>query len=1071
MKTIFSAFKMWTQKKIKENASDWNQNDPNADGYVKNRPFYEKDGKVYQIDKKFIPVPDNLVTETDVQAVVNEVMELIGDQIEASASTKIDKENPVGTGSFSMNRMGDTVVGYYSSTLGRDNVASANYSLAEGEFTYAITDNVHVEGKYNHYDIIVEEIADDSYFTNSVGTIGYTISDITPDLEHGYYIVGNVSSSKNLNYKNVRDGIAYIKYQSAVTYLDDGTATVTNYRVVTGCTTSGSGVKFKNINYHIGHKKYAHVVGNGNSNMERSNAHTLDWDGNAWYQGDVYVGSTSGINMDEGSKKLATEDYVDEKVSSIEIPDLDVTFEQVQADWNEVDVDSPAYIANKPEKVSYFENDAGYATKEYVDAVSELVGNISVSDQISDAVSGLATESFVADKIEEAQLSREEVDLSGYATKDDLTNLVGTTNVSAQISEAIDKIDYPVDSVNGKTGAVNLTAVDVGAVDVDTFDNAIAQKSQVQIVTQDATDILSTLKIYRLTQEEYDRELAAGRIDENAIYLTPDKEVDLSEYATIDYVDEQIASIEIPDFEQVQADWDETDTTSPAYIWNKPDISGSSEPSVRAVQANWEQTDETASDFIKNKPFGEYERMIDVRSFVQYSDFTLNSNFGVNLYYVDRAESYSLTIGESYTVQWDGVDYECVAQDGSALMSGAVLLGNLSYFGLSGNNEPFIIGNIGGQGSQYFSLMDTQSGGSHTVRIYQCEIAVKKIDPKFIPIPYFGEDNIKITEIFPYLDFESENDGQKYYGLMGYTTAEQQALWDDNWETAVVVWDGVEYTCKPGLVDGVKYIGNIDVSNGTGDNGMPFGFTIATIPAGVMLDVPVYVYIINSYRDTTNTAHSISVSIVQSDIVLIDPKYIEGVSWNKILDKPFGEESGMIALFLEQEVSGFQIDPTYNLPIKLFRPISFTLVPGETYYVKWGDDTFSCVAIDGSAVIPGAVGIGNAYAFGYPNTGEPFAIISFTNPNELGIVPLDGSDAVDVCISQEGMVVTPLDAKYLPMDVLEAKIDEAISAELPDDIGAGLPEVTIDDAGKFLRVSADGSWVVEAVPNAEEASF
>ena len=33
--------------------------------------------------------------------------------------------------------------------------------------------------------------------------------------------------------------------------------------------------------------KYAHIVGNGTSLDSRSNAHTLDWDGNAWYAGTV----------------------------------------------------------------------------------------------------------------------------------------------------------------------------------------------------------------------------------------------------------------------------------------------------------------------------------------------------------------------------------------------------------------------------------------------------------------------------------------------------------------------------------------------------------------------------------------------------------------------------------------------------------------------------------------------------------------------------------------------------------------------------------------------------------------
>ena len=36
------------------------------------------------------------------------------------------------------------------------------------------------------------------------------------------------------------------------------------------------------------------------------------------------------------------------------------------------------------------------------------------------------------------------------------------------------------------------------------------------------TENVSTLKIHKLTQAQYDRELAAGRIDENALYLTPD---------------------------------------------------------------------------------------------------------------------------------------------------------------------------------------------------------------------------------------------------------------------------------------------------------------------------------------------------------------------------------------------------------------------------------------------------------------------------------------------------------------------------------------------------------------------
>ena len=48
--------------------------------------------------------------------------------------------------------------------------------------------------------------------------------------------------------------------------------------------------------------KYAHIVGNGDENA-RSNAHTLDWDGNAWFSGNVSIGADN--------KELATKEYVD----------------------------------------------------------------------------------------------------------------------------------------------------------------------------------------------------------------------------------------------------------------------------------------------------------------------------------------------------------------------------------------------------------------------------------------------------------------------------------------------------------------------------------------------------------------------------------------------------------------------------------------------------------------------------------------------------------------------------------------------------------------------------------------
>ena len=60
--------------------------------------------------------------------------------------------------------------------------------------------------------------------------------------------------------------------------------------------------------------KYIHITGNGTSPTDRSNAYTLDWNGNGWFAGNLYVGGTS---QEDGSK-IATEAFVSNSLSSIQ---------------------------------------------------------------------------------------------------------------------------------------------------------------------------------------------------------------------------------------------------------------------------------------------------------------------------------------------------------------------------------------------------------------------------------------------------------------------------------------------------------------------------------------------------------------------------------------------------------------------------------------------------------------------------------------------------------------------------------------------------------------------------------
>lgn len=59
---------------------------------------------------------------------------------------------------------------------------------------------------------------------------------------------------------------------------------------------------------------YAHIVGNGTSDT-RSNAHTLDWSGNAWYAGSVSAGTTAAPAAVVNDNDLTTKAYVDNAIS------------------------------------------------------------------------------------------------------------------------------------------------------------------------------------------------------------------------------------------------------------------------------------------------------------------------------------------------------------------------------------------------------------------------------------------------------------------------------------------------------------------------------------------------------------------------------------------------------------------------------------------------------------------------------------------------------------------------------------------------------------------------------------
>lgn len=226
------------------------------------------------------------------------------------------------SGSFSHAEGNSTTAsGFDSHAEGDHTTASGNYSHAGGQGTVANSTSSLVIGEYNTYDEsefgqkvnkTTKDCSGTYYFGtefNFNGTTGeFTISGgVTTDDVEVAFDQGKIYMSSDYNASKESDN-GYVDSTIYKLVSVENLATLTyNVEKITSVRRAESRATLDN----------AFAIGNGVTPMDRSNAATVDWSGNAWYAGDVYVGSTSGTNKDEGSKKLATEEYVNSVVPDI----------------------------------------------------------------------------------------------------------------------------------------------------------------------------------------------------------------------------------------------------------------------------------------------------------------------------------------------------------------------------------------------------------------------------------------------------------------------------------------------------------------------------------------------------------------------------------------------------------------------------------------------------------------------------------------------------------------------------------------------------------------------------------
>ena len=297
---------------------DWNQNDGAADDYIKNRPFYEVKQSVTFLDGTFDFVNSDsmYLAEADVayDLIEGETYTVTFDNVTYKCSA-INSDGMNVLGNLSITGMGnDTGEPFIIVIVKGKCMIFTNTS--EGTHSVSVVGNA----------IVITKVPE-KYLPPVVGRVG---TNENSEIFNRYDL--NVASGAHSHAEGSQTTA------SGNTSHAEGVSTIAsgNWAHAEGNRTTASGITSHAEGFgtlassdeqHVQGKFnvedkaniYAHIVGNGTSNTTRSNAHTLDWQGNAWFAGRVegtaliLKSSTSGsskrfkITVDDTGAIKATE--------------------------------------------------------------------------------------------------------------------------------------------------------------------------------------------------------------------------------------------------------------------------------------------------------------------------------------------------------------------------------------------------------------------------------------------------------------------------------------------------------------------------------------------------------------------------------------------------------------------------------------------------------------------------------------------------------------------------------------------------------------------------------------------
>lgn len=178
---------------------------------------------------------------------------------------------------------------YYTFGYRLPNYDVGNWSVAEGTQTVASGFASHAEGKHT----VASEIYShaEGYYTEASGVASHAEGYYTEASDHyshaeGYYTEASSNYSHAEGYHTIAGLASHAEgyHTEASSY-----AHAEGYHTIAHNTCHVEG----QYNVEDTNEKYAHIIGNGTSDSDRSNALAVDWDGNTKVQGKYYANCSS----------------------------------------------------------------------------------------------------------------------------------------------------------------------------------------------------------------------------------------------------------------------------------------------------------------------------------------------------------------------------------------------------------------------------------------------------------------------------------------------------------------------------------------------------------------------------------------------------------------------------------------------------------------------------------------------------------------------------------------------------------------------------------------------------------